>query len=30
MAQFSDLGASVPPSSAGSDSRYHSASMKVR
>ena len=30
MAQFKDLGASVPPSSAGSDSRYHSASMKAR
>ena len=30
MAQFNDLGASVPPSSAGRDSRYHSASMKAR
>ena len=30
MAQFSDLGAPVPPSSAGSESRNHSASMKAR
>ena len=30
MAQFSDAGAEVPPSSAGSDSRYHPASMKAR
>ena len=30
MAQLSDRGAGVPPSSAGSDSRYHSASMKAR
>ena len=30
MAQCSDRGESVPPISAGSDSRYHSASMNVR
>ena len=30
MAQLSDRGAWVPPSSAGRDSRYHSASMKAR
>ena len=30
MAQFKDLGAAVPPSSAGRAIRYHSASMKAR